>query len=70
MSRTDAKEAPKEWLTVDDIMKQWSCGRVKARLIMNEVGTISIGRTPFVRSSDLDAYLSEHDAIRLEWGKG
>lgn len=67
MARTETSPAPKEELGVEDIMQRWGCGRAKARMIMDEVGAVRIGRTPFVRKRDLEAYLEEHGAISLNW---
>ena len=69
MNGIESNAMPDEYLSVEDIMKRWGCGRAKARLIMDEIGTLRIGRTPFVRNRDVEAYLAEHDSIHLDWGK-
>lgn len=68
MSKAGMDATVREEVGVNDIMQRWGCGRAKARKIMDEIGAIHIGRTPFVRRSDIDSYLQEHGAIRVDWG--
>jgi hypothetical protein len=58
------------YIKEQDVRKLFGCGRSKALLIMHAVGTVKVGRTSYVRASDLDRYLSEHDGrIALQWPK-
>lgn len=65
-----ARGGPREnrpFLGWPDICEIFGCGRSKAMLLMHEVGVIHIGRSVFVRASDLDAYLVEHGGIDVDW---
>ena len=46
------------YIKEQDVRKLFGCGRSKALLIMHAVGTVKVGRTSYVRASDLDRYLS------------
>lgn len=59
----------KPYLGWPDVAGMFGCGRSKAMLIMHEVGVVHVGRSAFVRASDLDAYLAEHGSIDVTWPK-
>lgn len=59
----------KPYLGWKDVAGLFDCGRSKALLLMHEVGVVHIGHAPFVRASDLEAYLDEHGSIDITWPK-
>ena len=57
----------KNFLNWHDIAETFGCGKSKAMLIMNEIGTVHVGQVSFIRSTDLDNYITEHGEIRVTW---
>ena len=59
--------ASNSYLTWSDIAAMYKCGRSKARLIMDAIGVVYVGKVPYVRASDLDCLLEEKGEIKVKW---
>ncbi|MBQ9001453.1 MAG: hypothetical protein IJ087_06335 [Eggerthellaceae bacterium] len=63
----EGRYVEKPYLGWPDVAEMFGCGRSKAMLIMHEVGVVHVGRSAFVRASDLDTYLADHGGIDVTW---
>jgi len=59
----------KPFLYVADLEELFGVGYSKARLMMDELPSMRIGKRDCVRATDLDAYLTEHGGIMVTWPK-
>ena len=58
-----------EYLYVKDLQELFRVGYSKARLMMNKLPYVRIGKRDAVLKSQLTAYVAEHGGISVEWPK-
>lgn len=58
-----------EYLYVQDLQEIFGVGYSKARLMMNKLPYVRIGKRDAVLKSQLTAYVAEHGGISVEWPK-
>lgn len=58
-----------EYLYVQDLQEIFSVGYSKARLMMNKLPYVRIGKRDAVLKSQLTSYIAEHGGISVEWPK-
>ncbi|WP_303203004.1 hypothetical protein [Raoultibacter timonensis] len=58
-----------EYLCVKDLQELFRVGYSKARLMMNKLPYVRIGKRDAVLKSQLTAYVAEHGGITVEWPK-
>ena len=54
---------------VDDVRGYLRCGASKARLVMEEVGTVRVGSSKAVFRANLVSHLREHGGVAVRWPK-
>lgn len=58
-----------EYLYVKDLQELFRVGYSKARLMMNKLPYVRIGKRDAVLKSQLTTYVAEHGGISVEWPK-
>ena len=69
MEVTEGRFAGLGLLGVTDVQRAFGCGRSKARLIMEEVGTVRVGSTKLVYAKELEDHIRAHGGVAVRWPK-
>ena len=66
LASTDLQPLLADW---KDVAELFGCGKSKALLLMKQIGIVRIGKTPFVRTEDMEAFVRDNNAVKLNWPK-